>query len=292
MARKINLMVIDPQRSFCAVVDPLDQQKVHDGELCVPGAWDDCVRIANMVKRLGRKIDDIHVTMDSHHYLHIAHPIWFRDTKGNQPDPFTSLREEKGVIIGAKYDASGTLHDVGEYTTIKPSLLKWTLDYLKSLATNKRYAHMIWPPHCLIGTKGHTIVEPLFDAFLAWEKENVGYVNYVTKGSNYRVEHFSAVQAEVPDPMDAVNTGLNTDFIGAVMEADEILLCGEASSHCLSNTVTDMANSFKDDSFIKKCVLLTDGTSAVTGLKFLADNFIKAMTARGMQLSTTVDYLA
>jgi nicotinamidase-related amidase len=201
------------------------------------------------------------------------------------------MREEKGVIVGAKYDASGNLHDVGEYTTVKPSLLKWTLDYLKQLMSGKRYPHMIWPPHCLIGTPGHNIVQPLADALLRWEIDNCAYVNYVTKGSNYRTEHFSAVRAEVPDPEDNT-TQLNSDFIGVVMDADEILLSGEALSHCLANTVRDMANSFGDDSFIKKCVLLTDGSSSVTGLDILGKQFVQEMSARGMRCSTTADYLA
>lgn len=291
MVRKIHLVTIDPQNSFCKIVDALQQQLIHDGELCVPGAWDDMLRLADLVDRLSHKLDDIHVTMDSHHYLHIAHPYWFKDTKGARPDPFTVMRNEKGTIIGAKYDATGTLHDVGQYTTVQPGLLKWTLDYLAALTTGGRYPHMIWPPHCLIGSPGHNIVQPLFDAFLRWETTSCGFVNYVTKGSNYRTEHFSAVRAEVPDPGDN-STQLNSKLIGIVMEADIILLAGEASSHCLANTVRDMANSFADDSFIKKCVLLTDATSAVGGLEFLEKQFIQEMTARGMQLSTTKDFLA
>ena len=45
------------------------------------------------------------------------------------------------------------------------------------------------------------------------------------------------------------------------MEADLIFVAGEAGSHCLANTVRDIANNFGDDTYVKKLVLLTDATS-------------------------------
>lgn len=291
MGKKIDLVIIDPQNSFCKVVDAAQQQSLHDGELCVAGAWDDMTRVANLVKRLGKRLDDIHVTLDSHHPLHIAHPIWYRDSKGNRPDPFTVMREENGSIIGSKLDSSGKPYDVGEYTCFKPSAQKSTLKYLRDLAAAKRYPHVIWPQHCLIGTPGHNVVPQLFDALQSWVDLNGDVVvDYVTKGSNPYTEHFSAVRAEVVDPNDN-STQLNTDFIKLLVEADEVVFAGEAGSHCLANTVRDIADSFADDSFIKKCVLLTDGTSPVPGFESYQTQFISDLTARGMKTSTTVDYL-
>lgn len=289
--KKINLVVIDPQNSFCKIVPAAEQQTLHDGELCVAGAWDDMLRLTDLVNRLVKKIDDIKVTLDSHQELHIAHPTWYKDSKGRSPDPFTLMREESGAIIGSKVDASGNLYDVGEYTCFAPSVHKRTLQYLAALAKAKRYPHCIWPPHCLIGSAGHNVVAPLFDALVNWGRTNHAIVDYVTKGSNPNVEHFSAVRAEVPDANDA-STQINTAFISVLAEADEILFAGEAGSHCLANTVTDIANEFQDDSFIKKCVLLIDATSPVPGFQKYQDDFVKNMVARGMKTTTTKDYLA
>jgi nicotinamidase/pyrazinamidase len=285
----IQLLCIDPQNSFCKVV-PQDRQQVdHNGELCVGGAWDDMTRVANLVNRLGDKLSDITITLDSHSLLHIAHPIWFKDGKGNAPGPFTCMREENGAIVGSVFGASGWV-DIGEFQTVMPSFYKRTLEYLKALKTGNRYPHCIWPPHCLIGTPGHNIMEPLLNALLLWEKKYVGLVNKVTKGSNIYVEHFSAVKAEVTDPNDPT-TQLNTDLINMLMEADEVLLAGEARSHCLANTVRDIANSFADDSFIKKCTLLTDCTSDVAGFEKYGVDFVTEMTGRGMKTAASVDYL-
>ena len=289
--QKVHLVVIDPQNSFCKVVPQSDQQKVHDGELCVSGAWEDMERVANMLKRLGKKITQIHVTLDSHHQWHIAHPCWFKDSKGNPPAPFTLMRNENGSIIGSQFDANGKPHDVGEYTpTLFGDAYKWTYKYLLDLSTGGRYPHVIWPYHCLIGTPGHNIVAPLSEAIFEWEQNVRQTVNKITKGSCRFVEHFSAVRAEVPFGEDP-STQLNTDFVTMLgHEADEVLIAGEALSHCVANTFRDIANELGDD-FVKKCILLQDASSNVTGFDTYGDQFVKDMTARGMRISTTVDYL-
>jgi nicotinamidase-related amidase len=197
MPKNIQLIIIDPQNSFCNVVDPAKQQVLHDGELCVTGAWDDMVRVAKLVSRLGDKIDDISVTLDSHDQLHIAHPLWWRNVISNrQPDPFTVMREDNGRIIGSVFQ-NGQSVDIGEFRTVRRGFMDHTVNYLKALAAGKRYPHVIWPFHCLIGTPGHNIIPPLADALFGWEREYIARFRKVTKGSNPQVEHFSAVRAEV-----------------------------------------------------------------------------------------------
>jgi nicotinamidase/pyrazinamidase len=289
--RRVYLLVIDPQNSFCRVVEAARQQVEHDGELSVPGAWDDMLRVAQVVKGLGKKLNAIFVTLDSHQRLHIAHGVWYEDSHGNRPQPFTYMREDHGRIINYSSDDDGTTHDIEEFTTFCPSVLSLTLDYLKALATSKRYPHRIWPEHCLIGTPGHNVVAPLMAAMLEWSRLAFSTLQFITKGSNPFVEHFSAVMAEVPDPNDPT-TQINSQFIQTIMEADEILLCGEGGSYALASTVTDMANVFLDDSFACKCVLLTDGTSPGHAFEAHQNRFISIMQARGMRTTTTAGYLA
>lgn len=290
MPQKVHLVVIDPQNSFCKQVDPADQQKVHDGELCVPGAWEDMERVAAMVTRLGRKLSQIHVTLDSHHQWHIAHPIWYKNSSGQHPNPFTVMREENGSIIGSEFDAQGNPHDIGEFTTTRPGFLKWTLSYLKELAVSGRYPHVVWPFHCLIGTPGHNVVAPLMNSLLEWKRTVSLPVNKVTKGSCIYAEHFSAVRAEVPHPQ-YPDTQLNADFIGVLaQDADEVLVSGEALSHCVANTFKDTAEELGDD-FVKKLVLLEDASSNVPNFDALGQQFVADMTARGMRVTTTTEYL-
>lgn len=264
----VELLIIDPQVDFC---DP------GRGALYVGGAEHDIGRLARMVTRLAPKLDDIHVTLDSHHFVDIAHPIFWRDSQGKHPDPFTL------ISVGDV--------ETGRWTTTQPGMYRRALDYVQTLEKRGRYVLCIWPPHCLIGSEGHAVMPELFAALTAWEQQRFGLVDYVTKGSNIYTEHYSAVQAEVPDPTDP-STQINTGLIQTLMKADLVAIAGEAGSHCVRNTVTDVANNFGDDSYVKKLVLLTDATCPVTGFEAFQADFIREMTARGMQLSTTTDFLA
>ena len=264
MSQSLHLLVIDPQNDF-----------VHpDGALSVKGAKGDMDRLAGMVKRLKHKLADVHVTLDSHRKVDISHPIWWRDTSGKHPSPFTQI----------------TALDVesGKWTTSMPSAWNRSLAYLKSLDTTGRYPHVIWPEHCLIGDEGHNVWPGLAEAIHEWE-ERFALADYVTKGSNPWTEHFSAVQAEVPDPEDP-GTQLNVRLVQTLERADTVLLAGEALSHCLANTVRDVVTAFGDASYAKKLVLLTDASSSVTGFEKLGDAFVADLVKMGMRTSTTSDW--
>ena len=267
MSKRVELLIIDPQVDFC---DP------RRGALYVPGAEHDMKRLAGMIRRLKNKIADVHITLDSHHFIHIAHPIFWKDSHGNHPPVFTKI----------------TRADVeqGVWTTTQPGLYRRALEYVRKLEQNGRYELTIWPPHCLIGSPGHAVYPELFSALQEWE-QRFAFVDYVTKGSNLLTEHYSAVQADVPDPSDAA-TQINTRLVQTLENADFVAIAGEARTHCLANTVRDIGSNFGDDSFISKLVLLTDASSDIPGFEAHAESFMREMTGRGMQLSTTTEFLA
>lgn len=273
--KNVHLVIIDPQIDFCCPTT---------GKLYVKGAEGDMQRLANMIDRLGGKLNDIHVTLDSHQPVHIAHPVFWKDRNGKNPPPFT--------MITAK-DV-----DNGVWTPAQPSLFKWGLNYVRTLEKNGRYPLCIWPPHCLIGTVGQTVFPCLSDALGRWCDSNFGYIDYVTKGSNILTEHYSAIQADVPDPNDPT-TQINVNFLNTVNQADLVLIAGEASSHCVANTVRDACNYFSDDSLVKKLVYLKDASSRVAHpipdvdaiFAGMEADFIKEMKGRGMKEDTTVDIL-
>lgn len=262
---KTHLVIIDPQNDFC---DPA-------GALYVPGAERDIEALATLLDRIGDKLEDVHVTLDSHRKVDISHPMWWRSASGQRPDPFTRI----------------TTDDLkqGRWTTARPALHDRTLAYLEALETLGRYPHTIWPYHCLIGDEGHCIAPKLASALHAWE-DRFAVVDVITKGSNPWTEHFSGVQAEVPDPEDP-GTQLNSGFVSTLQDADVILMAGEALSHCLANTVRDIAQQFGAPDLIQKIHLLTDASSPVPGFEAEADAFVRDLSAQGMKLITTQDAL-
>ena len=267
----IQLLIIDPQNDFCDV----------NGSLFVPGADEDINRLARLITRMRDKIDDIHITLDSHRKVDISHPVWWKDSSGKHPDPFT-------LIAAAELES-------GRWCTTMPSFHKRSLAYLKALEASGRYPHTIWPEHCLIGDQGHNVASELAAAVHDWESRFAS-ANFVTKGSNPWTEHFSAVRAEVPDPEDP-STQVNTGLIQTLEDADLILLAGEAETHCVLNTVVDIANGFSNAKYVEKMVWLTDASSPVPdppGMTIFSEKLkaeFKALVKKGMQTATTVDFM-
>ena len=258
------LLVIDPQIDFCDTA----------GALSVAGAELDMVRLAQMITRLGADISEIHVTLDSHHLVHIAHPIFWQDQDGRHPAPFT-------IISTADVEE-------GRWMATQSEARARAAAYVQALERGGHYPLCIWPPHCLIGSRGHAVQPVLFEALLSWEKL-YAVVDYVEKGSNVFTEHYSAIKADVPDPADP-GTQVNTVLVSALKQADIIVVAGEAGSHCVANTVRDLADSFGDDRLVSKIVLLEDAVSPVAGFGAYQDSFLSEMTGRGMKLATTQDF--
>lgn len=259
---KAHLLIIDPQNDFC---DPAR------GALYVPGAEKDMLALAEFVARQGEKIDAIHVTLDSHQSIHVAHPIFWQDQQGRHPQPFT-------VITRQAVEA-------GEWTPSNPEWQERGLGYVRALEKHRRYELMIWPPHCRIGSWGHSIFPCVSDALLAWEEKFLKRVDFIFKGGNSFTEHYSAVVADVPDEQDP-STRLNTRLIDQIKDAERVWVAGEALSHCVANTVTDIAANL-DAAGLRRFVLLRNTTSNVAGCESLGEAFLKNMAQRGLQVKSS-----
>ena len=92
----------------------------------------------------------------------------------------------------------------------------------------------------------------------------------------------------MPDPADPT-TQLNLGLIKTLENADVVALSGQALSHCVANTIRDIADYFGRES-IRKLVLIEDTSSPVPGFEDLARQFLTDMRARGMKTARAVDF--
>lgn len=258
---RTQLLLIDPQYDFC---------DLPGAALPVAGANADLQRVAQLINRLGSRLDAIHVTLDTHQPLDIAHPVWWRDAAGNPPAPFT-------VITANEVHA-------GIWQARDPAQQAASVAYVDALATSGKYQLVIWPEHCLAGSPGHAVHPDVLAALHNWSRSQLKTVNFVSKGMNPRTEHYSAIQAEVPDPQDAA-TRPDAGWLAQLAQADTLLIAGEALSHCVASTVRDLAAQLPDR--IERFVLLTDCSSPVPGFEALGEAFVAELTAQGMRLSST-----
>ena len=270
------LLLIDPQNDFC----DLPATALGTPALPVAGADADMRRVADLIERGGTGLDYIVITLDSHHRVDIAHPTFWRTGDGAAVAPFTAITAAQ-VRAGAFLPADATV-------------LPRVLAYLDALEAQGRYSLMVWPVHCEIGSWGHNVHSAVRTAYNQWEDSRLRQVLKVTKGDNPWTEHYSALQAELPDADDAA-TWLNRSLLARLDAFDTIWIAGEASSHCVKATVEHLADhlpSLLPSGHLRKLVLLTDGMSPVGGFEAQAADFIARMRERGARTATCAQALA
>jgi len=280
MKKPIQLLLIDPQNDFCDVpadwcpLDPLTGQ-ARTPALPVAGAHADMLRLAELIRAGAGGISAITLTLDAHHRFDIAHPTFWQTGTGGPVAPFTSI-------------AAAQVRD-GSFAPKDPAMLPRALAYLDALARRGRYTLMVWPVHCEIGSWGQAIHPALKAACNDWEDQHLAVAQKISKGSNPWTEHYSALQAEVPDANDAA-TQLNRALIANLDRTDLILIGGEASSHCVRATTEHLVNNLPSGQ-PEKLVLLTDCMSPVAGFEAQHSAFLADMARRGLRLATSADML-
>lgn len=282
------LLLIDPQNDFC------DLPATASGTPALPvaGADADMRRVADLIERGGAGLDDIVITLDSHHRVDIAHPTFWRTGDGGAVAPFTAITAAQ-VRAGEFVPAAAVQGQEGGRPA-DATVLPRVLAYLDALEAQGRYSLMVWPVHCEIGSWGHNVHSAVRAAYNQWEDRRLRQVLKVTKGDNPWTEHYSALQAEVPDADDAA-TWLNRSLLARLDAFDTIWIAGEASSHCVKATVEHLADhlpSLLPSGCLEKLVLLTDGMSPVGGFEAQAADFMARMRERGARTATCAQALA
>ncbi len=284
MASSTQLLVIDPQNDFCDLpvawqpTDPLTGQRTAPS-LPVAGAHADMQRTAAFIRAHGMQFDGITVTLDSHQRFDIAYPGFWQQADGEAVAAFTPITAAQ-VRTGAFMPQSS-------------ALLPRTLQYLDALEQQGRYTLMVWPVHCEIGSWGQGVHAEVLAACGEWQLRRQRAVRNVFKGTNPFTEHYSAIEAEVPDADDP-DTALNTRLLQALGSAGRLFIAGEASSHCVRATTEHIVQhlpQLQPGWEPSRVTLLTDCMSPVGGFEAQHTAFLDAMRARGVRLALSTDAL-
>ena len=278
MKRHLHLLIIDPQNDFCDLPpDYLPAGPVAAAPaLPVPGAHADMVRLADVIERGAAGLSAISITLDSHQRIDVAHPTFWKDGEGRAVSPFTEI---------AAADVAG-----GRYAPRDPAAMPRVKAYLEQLEAAGRYKLMVWPTHCEIGSWGHNVHADVRAAYNRWEEQTLRSVTKIVKGANPWTEHYSAIQAEVPDAEDD-STQRNHAFIALLAKADKVYITGEAGSHCVKATTEHIVENW-DPTQMAKLVLVTDCMSPVAGFDEQYAGFIAAMRDRGVHIAQSSEVIA
>lgn len=262
-----DVLIVDAQNDFCS----------PGGALFVPDAPQDTERLCELLDRLdgSGSIGNFHVTMDTHLVLDISHPGFWIDPGGNMPEPFTSI---------TPVDLSS-----GRWLPKDLSCRKKASEYLDKLEATRRYTHTIWPEHCILGSQGHCLVREVLERVNRWERREGRRANYILKGLNLWTEHYSVLKAEVEDPEDP-GTGLDRHLLDQLSLAGAVLISGQALSHCVANTITDLIDIL-DPRDLRKMILLEDTSSSVPGFEELGKAVLKKARDAGMRVCRAAEII-
>jgi len=194
-----SVLIIDPQVDFH-----------RGGTFPIEGAHHDSKRIASMIRKNKHLIHNIFVTLESRHRYHISHALFWMNKSGSPPNIFTviSYQDVKNKIWIPR-DTS-------------PAVMEWCLSYTKKLEHLGRTKLTIWPEHCIIGSRGQAVVSSINEALQQWAAYSHRPVTYIMKGQNSRTEMYSALEAEVVDPLD-YSTALNNELLSMLRMSDKVL---------------------------------------------------------------------
>lgn len=284
---RVNLFLVDVQNTFC----------IPGFELFVAGrsgraAVEDNQRLCEFIYRNLGRITSFTLTMDTHQSIQIFHAIYLVDENGNHPAPY-SLISAADIDSGRWQFNPRVARELG----ITPDEGQANLAYyVRELAKTNRYALTIWPYHAMLGGIGHALVPAVEEAVFFHSIARYSQPNFEVKGTNPFTEHYSVVGPEVTADAAGRQIGSrNTKFIENLQDFDATLIAGQAKSHCVASTISDLLEDIVsvDPALAKKVYLLEDCTSPVVvpGMDYTAqaDEAFGRFADAGMKLIRSTD---
>lgn len=270
---------VDVQVGFC----------IPGASLFVPGAVEDTRRAVEWVYRNLDRISGLHFSLDTHKVFQIFHPAWWVDEHGEHPAPLTPIYAED--VRNGRWRALTHPHE--------------SLEYCEKLEANRKYVLTIWPYHTLLGGVSHALVPAVMEAALFHSLVRKHQTHFETKGAQPLTENYSVLSPEVTELAGQSVGTFNQSFVDILLNHDRIYVFGEAKSHCVLATLSDLADyiAANDPALADRIYILEDAMSPVPpppidplppALDFprVADAAIERFRNAGMHVVKTSDPIA
>ncbi len=287
--QKTELVLIDVQNTFCT-----PGYELFVAGKSGRGAVEDNQRLVAWIYRNLAHISAITATMDTHHPLQIFHALFLVDEQGNHPDPNTQISEkeiQEGVWKVNPHASRFLGYDPAE-------LNDHLLYYARKLSEMEKYQLQIWPYHAMLGGVGHALVSAVEEAVFFHSASRHARPDIRIKGNHPLTEAYSAIGPEVFEgPSGEKVAGKSPFLINKLKEVDRMVIAGQAKSHCVAWTVSDLLEQIEadDPSLADKVFLLEDCTSPVVIPEVVdfsqrAEQAFDRFEAAGMHRVTTGSY--
>ena len=254
---RTHLLLIDAQNTFC-----IPEFELYVGGRSGRGAVDDNIRLCEFIYRNLADITHITATMDTHQAMQIFHAIFFVDSDGNHPTPYSDIHVAK--LRDGTWKFNPALAD--EFNLAPEYGQQMLIHYAEELEKKGKYALTVWPYHAMLGGIGHALVSSVEEALFFHSIARNTQYEIAMKGDKPFTENYSAIGPEVlTGPMGETLGTHNSKFIEQLQQVDKLIIAGQAKSHCVAWTVQDLLNDIQatDSSLAKKVYLLEDCSSPV-----------------------------
>ncbi len=265
---RICLLAIDVQNTFC-----LPDFELFVGGRSGVGAIEDTRRLCEFIYRHLDVITEIAPTMDTHAATQIFHAVFWVNTAGEHPAPMTNISYEDveqghwrvnplvAQGLASRQSTSPDSHN------LEPSEIEdFARHYTRQLSDRGKYPLTIWPYHSMLGGIGHALVPAFEEACFFHNSVRASQTRFEIKGDNPLTENYSVLSPEVlNDAADQPIAKKNSVFIQHLLGFDAVIIAGQAKSHCVAWTVSDLLSEIQqiNPALAQKVYLLADCTSPV-----------------------------
>lgn len=257
--KRVYLLVIDDQYDFS-----FPSGALYVGGRSGTGAMDAQKLLCEFIYHYLHVITQITPTMDTHLPFQVFYPSVHLRADGTHPSAYTMISADE-YRRGDYRPNPAMAVQIGA----DPAWLqKQFIFYCEQLEKNGKYKLYLWPYHCMLGSPGHRlsgVVEAarLFHSF-ARGAANIPEI----KGGNPLTEHYSIFAPEVTTTWDGKpipGVQKNTKLIETLLKSDVVIIAGEASSHCVKESIADFLKEIlaKDPELAKKIYIMRDCMAAV-----------------------------
>lgn len=257
-SRRVHLLLIDVQKDFC-----FPRGSLYVGGRSGTGAMDDSDRIARFLYRNLESITEVTCTLDTHFPFQIFFPSFWIGEDGQAPAAHQEITADmiRAGRVRPNPDIAGWLWNGNvEALRIQAEF------YCHELERVGKYKLYLWPPHCLLGSDGHPLVGVVHEArlFHAWCRGSRSRIE--SKGDNPLTENYSILAPEVLQRFDGSRlANRNDQFIETLLNADAVIIAGQAASHCVKSSIDDLLAEIanRDEELARKVYILGDCMSSV-----------------------------